>query len=277
MSVIDDIGQVITLEKPAQRIISLAPHITENLFAAGAGDLIVGTVSYSDYPAAATLIPQVGSYQNINIELIVSSNPDLVIAWREGNQKNQVEKLSALGIKVYVNFPQKLEDIANDIRVFGKLSGRERQAEQQFQDYDSRLKALRQQYQDKEAISVFYQTWDKPLLTVNGKQLIGQILSLCGGRNIFHDLEALSPKVSVEAVLNRDPLAIIASGMGESRPQWLNEWRKWPDLEANRKGMLIHIPPAIIQRSTPRLLEGARLVCASLQEIRDNTEQSKLR
>ena len=272
ISVTDDIGQRVTLERPAKRIVSLAPHITENLFAAGAGDLIIGTVSYSDYPDAALSIPRVGSYNNINIELIASTRPDLVIAWREGNQKNQVEKLVELGIKVYVNYPQNLEDIGADIRKFGYLSGRSVQAEQESQRYNSSLEDLRKLYKNATPLSVFYQTWDKPLLTVNGKQLIGQIISLCGGQNIFRDLESLSPNVSVESVLNLDPMVIIASGMGESRPQWLDQWRQCPELKANRLGKLIHVPPSIIQRSTPRLLEGASMVCASLQEIRDNMQ-----
>ncbi len=266
----DDIGNTLTMDKPASRIISLAPHITENLFAAGAGDLIVATVSYSDYPQAAMSVPRIGTYNNINIELIVSSKPDLVIAWKEGNQKNQVEKLIKLGIPVYINYPQKLEDIATDIKVFGNLTGRSELAQKKHDEYMEELIRLREQFSSQKKISVFYQTWHKPLLTVNGQQLIGQVLSLCGGSNIFQHLANLTPQVSIESVLSKNPSVIIASGMNKGRPEWLDDWRKWPELNASREGHLLYVPPNVIQRSTPRILIGTRLVCEALQDIRNN-------
>lgn len=266
----DDIGNNINLEEPAGRIISLAPHITENLFAAGAGDLVVGAVSYSDYPQAAMSVPRIGTYNNINIEIIVSSRPDLVIAWKEGNQKNQVEKLINLGIPVYINYPQKLGDIATDIKKFGVLTGRAELAQKKHDEYMGELTRLRQQFSSQRKISVFYQTWHKPLLTVNGQQLIGQVLSLCGGRNVFQELPSLTPQVSIEAVLSENPSVIIASGMNKGRPEWLDDWRKWPELKASQDGHLVYVPPNIIQRSTPRILKGTRLVCEALQEIRNN-------
>ena len=272
IEIVDDIGRPLRLEAPAKRIISLAPHITENLFAAGAGDLIIGAVSYSDFPDQARTIPQVGSYNNINIELILALHPDLIIAWKEGNQKQQVEQLINLGLTVYINAPVKLGDIARNIHDFGILTGNENSANKASIAFTVRLNSLREKYSEKKAISVFYQTWHKPLLTVNDQQIIGRILKLCGGKNIFADLSTLTPRVNIEAVLSRNPRAIIASGMGEARPEWLDTWRKWPSLKATRDDNLFFVPPDIIQRSTPRLLDGAQLICKYLQQARDNEE-----
>jgi len=230
----------------------------------------VGAVTYSDYPPEAAEIPRIGTYNNINIELILASRPDLVIAWKEGNQRQQVEKLMKMGLAVYVNAPSALEDIARDIRQFGILTGNRSDAERAGREFMSSLRALRRRYEGAREVSVFYQTWHRPLLTINRHQFIGQILSLCGGKNIFADLDVLSPQVSEEAVLLRNPRVIIASGMGQARPDWLDRWRQWPSLQAVRENNLLYVPPAIIQRHTPRLLEGARRVCRFLQRVREN-------
>ena len=269
VQVIDDLGRKVKLSFPAQRIVSLAPHITENLFAAGIGDLLVGAVTYSDYPEEAKSIPRIGSYNKFNIELILALEPDLIIAWKEGNQKHQVEKLIELGLTVYINAPEELNNIAGDIKDFGRLSGKEITANIAATSFTSRLNKLRKDFSGKKQISVFYETWHKPLLTVNEKQFIGRILKLCSGKNIFAQLDALTPQVSEEAVLAANPEVIIASGHGEARPEWLDRWRKWPLLNATKNDHLFFVPPQLIQRHTPRLLEGSQLVCEYLQQIRN--------
>jgi iron complex transport system substrate-binding protein len=269
VQVIDDLGRKVKLSFPAQRIVSLAPHITENLFAAGIGDLLVGAVTYSDYPEEAKSIPRIGSYNKFNIELILALEPDLIIAWKEGNQKHQVEKLTELGLTVYINAPEELNDIAGDIKDFGRLSGKEITANIAATSFTSRLNKLRKDFSGKKQISVFYETWHKPLLTVNEQQFIGRILKLCSGKNIFAQLDALTPQVSEEAVLAANPEVIIASGHGEARPEWLDRWRKWPLLNATKNDHLFFVPPQLIQRHTPRLLEGSQLVCEYLQQIRN--------
>jgi iron complex transport system substrate-binding protein len=269
VQVIDDLGRKVKLSFPAQRIVSLAPHITENLFAAGIGDLLVGAVTYSDYPEEAKSIPRIGSYNKFNIELILALEPDLIIAWKEGNQKHQVEKLIEFGLTVYINAPEELNDIAGDIKDFGNLSGKEITANIAATSFTSRLNKLRKDFSGKKQISVFYETWHKPLLTVNEQQFIGRILKLCSGKNIFAQLDALTPQVSEEAVLAANPEVIIASGHGEARPEWLDRWRKWPLLNATKNDHLFFVPPQLIQRHTPRLLEGSQLVCEYLQQIRN--------
>jgi len=269
IEVVDDIGRALQLENPAQRIVSLAPHITENIFAAGAGDLIIGVVSYSDFPLPAKSIPLVGTYNNFNIEAIVAAQPDLVIAWKEGNQRQQVEKLIALGINVYINDSTTLEDIAQNIRHFGILAGTNETAQKASEIFLARLQSLRIKYSNLKKVRVFYQTWNTPLITVNKTQSIGQIIQLCSGDNIFGQLAARSPQVNVEAVLASNPETIIASGMNESRPDWLDDWKKWSFLNAVDKDYLFFVPPDLIQRYSPRILDGAEMICEYLQQVRD--------
>ena len=274
LTVVDDIGRTVQLDKPATRIVSLAPHITENLFAAGVGHFVVGVVSYSDYPAEARTIASVGGYDNFDTELILALQPDLVIGWKEGNQFHQVERLMELGLTVFVNEPQRLEDVAADIIRFGILGGREDEARTVAQEYMAGLSRLRDQYSGLEEVSVFYQVWPNPLITVTDKQIIGNVIQLCGGNNIFAGLSLATPQVGKEAVLTKNPDTIIVSGMNEARPDWLDEWKQWSFLKATRYGNLFFIDPDIIQRHTARLLLGSRQLCEILEQARENISQA---
>lgn len=267
---VDDHGRAVRLQGPARRIVSLAPHITENLFSAGAGQRVVGAVNHSDYPAAARAVRRVGGYDNFDIELILALQPDLVIAWKEGNPFHLVEKLERLGLTLYINEPKRLEDIARDIVRFGALTGAEDQARETARRFAAALSRLRARHARAEKISVFYQVWPKPLVTVTERQLIGSVIALCGGANIFADLKALTPQISQEAVLTRNPDAIITSGMGAARPDWLDHWKRWSFLTAVAHDNLFFINPDLIQRYTVRILSGAQQVCEALQTARSN-------
>lgn len=268
IEVIDDIGRLVELEKPAKRIVSLAPHITENLYASGAGDLIVGVVSYSDYPEEALDINEVGGYNNFNIELIISLQPDLIVAWKEGNQKQQVDRLIQLGLNVYITAPLEIEDIAKNMKDYGLLTANSTVANNASNLFLNRLQTLTERNRNLKSVSVFYQTWNHPLITVNDEQMIGKVINLCGGQNVFAELTSFTPQVSIEAVLGKNPQVIITSGHGESRPEWLDAWRKWPSLIAVQQNNLFFVPPNIIQRHTPRLLDGAEKICEQLQTVR---------
>ena len=270
ITVVDDVGRTVALERPATRIVSLAPHITENLFAAGIGHRVIGAVNYSDYPEEARRIPAVGGYDNFDIETILALQPDLVVAWKEGNQFQQVERLMKLGLTVFVNEPNRLEDVAADITRFGILGGREDEARAVARDYITGLSRLRNRYSGLEKVTVFYQVWPNPLITVTDRQIIGNVIRLCGGSNIFAGLGTPTPQVGKEAVLTENPDTIIASGMNEARPDWLDEWKQWSFLNAARYGNLFFIDPDIIQRHSPRILLGTRQLCETLEQARKN-------
>ncbi len=260
----DDTGREIRLKAPAKRIITLAPHATELLYAAGGGDRLIGTVDYSDFPPAAKKIPRVGSYDRFDLEAISALKPDLIIAWETGNPAAQVEKLKALGLTVYVTQPNRMEDVAGQLERYGRLAGSEAAADAVRQ----RLERLRQTYADKPKVRVFYQIWINPLMTVGGPQIITDAIRLCGGENVFGQLSQMAPVVSVEGVLAADPEAIVATGMGDARPDWLNDWNKWPRMTAVKRGNLFHIHPDLMQRHTPRILDGAEKLCADLDVAR---------
>ncbi len=264
----DDTGREIRLKAPAKRIITLAPHATELLYAAGAGDRLIGTVDYSDFPPAAKKIPRVGSYDRFDLEAISALKPDLIIAWETGNPAAQVEKLKALGLTVYVTQPNRMEDVAGQLEQLGRLAGTEATANAAAAQFRQRLETLRRSNAGKPKIRVFYQIWVTPLMTVGGPQIITSAIQLCGGENVFGNLAQMAPVVSVEGVLAADPEAIVATGMGDARPDWLNDWNKWPRMTAVKRGNLFHIHPDLMQRHTPRILEGAEKLCADLDVAR---------
>ena len=267
-SVMDSTGRQVSLEKPAQRIVGLAPHIVENLFSAGAGEKVVGTVSYSDYPSAASKIQQVGSAYAWSLESVVALNPDLVVLWGSGNGMTALPQLQRLGLEVYVSEPRALGDIANSIRDLGVLAGTESVADANVRKFEKVIAQLRARYSQQQSLSVFYQIWNSPLQTVNGEHMISHIIELCGGRNIFASEQQLAPRISLESVLQADPQAIVASGMGESRPEWLDEWLRYSSLQAVAGDALIHVHPDIIQRPTLRIAGGAADLCRQLEAVR---------
>jgi iron complex transport system substrate-binding protein len=268
ITVTDTSGHSVRLKQPAQRIVSLAPHLTELLFAAGAGPHVVGVVDYSDYPPEARALPHVGSFANLDLEAIAALKPDLVVTWQSGNRAAQLERLTALGLPVYIDEPKTLEDIARSLETLGQLAGTRETAQSAAQDFRTRLADLQTRYATRPRVRTFYQVWNQPLLTINDQHPIGAVITLCGGENIFGQLSQPAPTVSTEAVLAANPEAIVASGMDEARPQWLDQWRNWPKLTAASAGNLFFIPPDIIQRHTPRLLDGAAKMCEHLEEAR---------
>ncbi|MGI8739050.1 MAG: cobalamin-binding protein [Gammaproteobacteria bacterium] len=269
IAVTDDRGDTLTLERPARRIVSLSPHITELLFAAGAGARVVGTVEYSDYPPAARVIPRIGNYGAVNLEALLALRPDLVVAWGSGSPAALVQRLRDLGVPVYVTEPRRLADIADHIARLGHLTGTAVIAQAATDDFRRRLRALRGRYAADSEVSVFYEVWHAPLTTVNGAHLISKVMRLCGGRNVFADLPMLAPQINIESVLARDPDAIIVSGTADARPDELQNWREYPELRAVAAGHLYFIDPDLIQRHTPRILDGAEVMCGQLERVRD--------
>lgn len=266
----DDTGQEVRLKAPAKRIVALAPHIAESLYAAGAGDKLVGTVDYSDYPPEAKKLARVGGYSRIDLEAVAALRPDLVLAWESGNNMTQVNKLKALGLTVYVSQPNKMENIADQLERLGQLAGTEAVAKPAAERFRQKLESLRKANAAKPKVRVFYQIWKAPLMTVGGPQIISDAIKLCGGENVFGHLGKMAPTVSVEAVLEADPEAIVATGMGDSKPEWLHDWDKWTQLTAVKRDNLFHINPDIMQRHTPRILDGAEKLCAHLDVARSH-------
>ena len=264
----DDSGATLHLAQPAKRIVTLAPHLAETLFAAGAGDRLVGTVEYSDFPEAVKKVPRVGGYSRLDLEAVAALKPDLIIAWQSGNAPAHVDKLRALGFPVYISQPNRIDDVAVEIERFGTLAGTSRVANLAAAQFRQRLAGLQKRYSQQPPVRTFYQIWKQPLMTVGGEQIISNVIRLCGGDNVFEKLGALAPTVTVEAVIAANPEAIIASGMGESRPEWLDDWKRWTSITAVARDNLFFVRPDLIQRHTPRLLDGAERLCQHLETTR---------
>lgn len=264
----DDLKRSVTLEAPATRIVSLAPHVTENLYAAGAGGQVVGAVEYSDYPPAAAELPRVGSYAGVNLEALLALKPDLVVAWPEGNRARDLERIRAFGIPLFHSNPRSLAAVADSIEALGRLAGTSARASAAAERYRARLAALQAQARAGRTVTVFYQVWDRPLITLNGAQLVSEVMRLCGGRNVFSDLAAAAPQVSHEQVLARDPEVILLGGDPDARSHWRTAWERWPGLRAVAGQQVHFVNPDHLQRASPRILDGAESVCALLDAAR---------
>lgn len=268
VAVNDESGRTVRLTQPARRIVSLSPHITENLFAIGAGNRVVGTVEFSNYPEEAKKIRQIGGYEKIDLEAVAALRPDLVVAWASGNSASHVAKLRAIGLPVVVTETRRIEDVPADLERLGALSGTSVAARAAAARFRDRLAALRARYAGQPKVGVFYQVWNQPLMTVGGGQIISDAIRLCGGENVFAALKPMAAAVTVEAVLAADPEAIVASGMGDARPEWLDEWRRWPALTAVARDNLFFVHPDHLQRHTPRILDGIERLCQHLETAR---------
>lgn len=266
----DDTGREVRLKGPAKRIVALAPHIAESLYAVGAGSQLVGTVDYSDYPPEAKKVARVGGYSRVDLEAVAALKPDLVLAWESGNSMTEVDKLKALGLTVYVSQPNRMDNIPDQLERLGQLAGTDAAAKATANQFRQRLENLRKTNASKPTVRVFYQIWKTPLMTVGGPQIISDAIKLCGGENIFGNLSKMAPTVSVESVLEANPEAIIATGMGDARPEWLSDWNQWTQLTAVKRKNLFHINPDIMQRHTPRILDGAEKLCAALDLARSH-------
>jgi len=268
ISVRDDYGRTVTLPRAAERVVSLAPHLTELLYAAGAGARVAGAIESSDFPPEARALPRVGSEAGISLEALLALKPDLVAAWPTSGSLRQIDRIAELGIPVYRSEPRELDDVARTLLALGELTGSRAIAAQAARDFRVRAAQLERDHARRPAVRIFYQVWDRPIVTVNGEHLITKVMRLCGGVNVFAELPVLAPAVDREAVLRADPEVIVASGADESRPGWLEDWKAYPQLAAVARGNLYWIPPALIQRHTPRILEGAKRLCALLEAAR---------
>lgn len=268
LSVVDDSGQRITLKNPAERIVSLAPHVTELLFSAGVGDRIVGVVEYSNYPEQANQLPKIGSSNQFDFERIAQLQPDLIVGWQSGNPVNLITRLKRMGLTVYLSEPRTLADIPSNIERLAQLGGTQQQAKKITSDFEEKINKLRLRHKDKQHVTVFYEIWNDPLMTLGGEHIFTELLALCGGKNIFSDISTLAPQINREAVVARNPQAILVSGIGTEHPQWLDEWKKWQRLDAVKHQHLYFIDPDFLQRASLRMAVGAEKLCAITDAVR---------
>ncbi|QKI89029.1 cobalamin-binding protein [Thiomicrorhabdus xiamenensis] len=260
-------------ESHPPRIISLAPHLTEMVYSAGAGAQLIGVVNYSDYPPEAQNLPIIGSYNAINLERIVEMRPDLILTWRSGNRLQDLQRLKALqeklGFRLHESEIETLEDIPDLIARIGQLAGTQKTADLKARQLRRQLAELRQKYASSEAVSVFYQIWNKPLITMGKNQFISLGIELCGGRNIFDDLGNLTGQVSLETVILRNPQVILLGGQKAFQNDWYQAWQKYPEVRAVKDASVYKLNNDLYQRPTERFIDALAPLCALLEQARD--------
>lgn len=252
---------------PAARIVTLSPHLTELAYAAGAGDKLVAVARYSDYPPAARALPQIGDASLVDLERVAALGPDLVLAWKSGNSPADIASLERLGLRVHVSEAARLGDVTRVLRAIGELAGTMQAAERQVAQFEREIGELRERYAGRPPLRVFYQIWDRPLLTVNGRHIISDVLSLCGGVNVFARAALLTPSVSVEALVAAHPEVVVGGSSSSSPGELAAQWHALP-VAALTRLPVVAVPPDLIQRQTPRIAEGAALICRRLEEVR---------
>lgn len=266
--VTDDAGHSVTLPGPATRIVSLTPHLTELVFAAGAGDRLVGASAWSDYPAAARQVARIGDSAMLDLERIVALRPDLVLVWGNGSSAQQLQQLKAAGLRLYVSEARSLAHIATTLRRIGTLAGTETAASARATAFEQQLATLRTRFGGRQNLWVFYQIWHQPLMTVNGAHIISQALGICGASNLFSDLKVLTPTVSAEAVMQADPDAIVTGSVDPRGADNLDQWRRLKTLRAAQPRRLLTVNPDLLHRSTDRIVDGIEELCVKLDALR---------
>ena len=277
LTVTDDAGRTVTLARPAVRVVTLAPSLAELVFAAGGGASLVGTTALSDFPEAAKKVPRVGDASRLDVERVLALKPDLVLVWQRGALGREIEQIGAAGIAVFQLEPRRLDDVPRAIDRVGVLLGHDAEASGRAAQLRATLETLRRRHVGAASVRVFYQVWQRPLMTVGGAHLIDDVIALCGGVNVFARTDQLVPVVSAEAVVGADPEVIVtADETGGAAPAWqrapaqssLAAWRRHPQLTAVRRGWFFTLNGDTISRPGPRIGTGAESMCALLDEVR---------
>lgn len=261
ITVVDDTRQAIVLNKPAQRIVSLAPNLTELIYAAGAGRYLIGVDVASDYPAAVKDLPIVSNYQQLNLEAIVALQPDLIVAWVGGNSPATLLQLQRLGYPVFWVNTDSIQSIPNLIKRLGQLAATTTIARQRAKKFQQQYYQLKQDYAGQRSQRIFYQLWSQPLMTVGADSIINQVINLCGGKNIFANIHTAAATINIEAVIVRNPQIIISSQSVAA------QWQPWLNIAAVKKQRFVVIHADLLQRYGPRLLQGVRLMCEAIKQV----------
>lgn len=266
VTAIDDLGRKVELEQPAQRIVALAPFLTELVFSAGAGERLVGVSAYSDHPPEARGLPQVATAASFSIEEVAALRPDLVLAWRDSVRPEDLRRLEQMGIPTFATRATRLDDAARLLEAVGALTARDVAAP--AARYRERLRSLRARYAGRRAVPVFLEVWHNPLQTIGERHWISEALALCGARNAFADLPGVAPLVSWEELYRRDPPVVVGAGSRDGEARFRENWRPRDTLSAVRNDRLVFVDADTLQRPTLRLADGVTQLCEGIDRAR---------
>jgi vitamin B12 transport system substrate-binding protein len=265
LSVISSFARA-TADKPT--VIALSPHIVEMLYDIGAGEQIIGTTSFADYPEQAKSIPIIGSYLRLQIEKVITLQPDYIIAWKSGNPSDDLTRLKQLGFNIVYSQPNSFEDIAKEMREFGQLTGHEAQAETKAKKLLNDLEEITNQYHDKTPITVFYELWARPLTTVAKGSWPQQFLDICQAKNPFKQASAAYPQINIETVL-LTPIQLIIQPLSINQTdKEAYDWQNWPIIPAVENKQIIQPNADAIHRMSMRSLKELTKLCADIDKTR---------
>lgn len=267
-TLVDSRGMPLQLGEPVTRVVALAPFLTEIVFALGAGHALVGVSEFSDYPQAARYLPRVANAFSADYETIMGLAPQLVLAWESGTNRRVLQGFEKLNVPVFTLEPRRIREVAAAFVVVGRLLGREDRGRVLARQLEQEIAGLRTRFENQRRVSVFYQISERPLMTLNGKHLVTELIDICGGTNIFGSLAPLAPTVSVEAVVRGDPELIVISSTIHDVAQIRQRWFELDNLRATRAGHVYTVDSSLLNRQTPRLIEGARQLCRVLDRAR---------
>ena len=266
ISLQDDLGRKVELKQPAQRIVALAPFLTEIVFSVGAGERVVGVSAYSDYPPQAAKLPAVSSAAGFDVERIAALGPDLALVWRDSMRAGDVELLERLGIAVFVANARRLEDVPRLLRAMGALAGRDASAA--ARTFEQELRKVRAEYSQRRRLTAFLEIWNRPLTTIAGRHFMNEALEACGAVNVFADLEGVAPVVEWEEVYARDPEVVVGVASAAGEEEFRANWRARATLAAVKNDRLVFIDADALQRPTPRTPQAIRGLCGRLDRYR---------
>jgi len=254
--------------KAKPSIIALSPHIVEMLYDIGAGEQIIATTAFADYPEQAKDIPVIGNYLRLQIEKVIALQPDLIIAWKSGNPSDDLDRLKQLGFNIVYSQPNTFEDVAKEMQEFGELTGHKKQANKKAKQFLSALEVIKKQYQSKTKVVAFYELWSRPLTTVAKGSWPQQFLSVCGVENPFKQVATPYPQVNIEKIL-QTPIQLIIQPLSTNQTdkQGFN-WRDWPVIPAVKNQQIIQPDADAMHRMTARSIRELKNLCTSIDETR---------
>lgn len=245
-----------------QRVVSLAPSLSEIVVELQASELLVGVLDGGERPAVLAHLPSLGRYGQLDLERLLSLKPDLILLWPASVAPAQRATLERLGIPLVNAEPHDLDSLITQIARIGERLGRAEAGQRYATQLRARLDGLRSRYHREQPLRVFYQVWDKPLYTVGGGQIISDALKVCGARNLFEDLTLPAPQVSIESVLQRDPQVIVLGDQAQ-----LAAWKPWSQISAVRDGQLLLVPDKGLERPSGQMIEATAKLCEALAKV----------
>lgn len=269
------IAETTVPQKPS--IIALSPHIVEMLYDIGAGEQIIGTTAFADYPEQAKNIPIIGNYLRLQIEKVITLQPDFIIAWKSGNPSDDLARLKQLGFNILYSQPNNFKDIAKEMREFGQLTGHQKQAEQQAKQLLIELESIKVKYKHKTPITVFYELWSRPLTTIAKNSWPQQFLTICQASNPFKQIATPFPQVNIEKVI-QTPIQLIIQplSVNQSDKKGFN-WLDWPIIPAVKNKQIIQPNADAMHRMTMRSLKALKNLCKSIDDTRQWLLNNKAR